>query len=229
MFVDRARIYIKAGDGGDGAISFHREKYISKGGPDGGDGGKGGDVIFVVDEGLRTLQDFRYKTRYRAEDGQNGGSSNCSGRSGEDLIIKVPPGTLVKDEQTGRILADLVKPGKKVVIAKGGKGGAGNQHFATPTRQVPSFAKPGEPGEELWVILELKLLADVGLIGFPNVGKSTILSMVTAAQPKIANYHFTTINPNLGVVNIDAENAFVMADIPGLIEGAHQGVGLGHE
>lgn len=229
MFVDRARIYIKAGDGGDGAISFHREKYISKGGPDGGDGGKGGDVIFVVDEGLRTLQDFRYKTRYRAEDGQNGGSSNCSGRSGEDLIIKVPPGTLVKDEQTGRILADLVKPGKKVVIAKGGKGGAGNQHFATPTRQVPSFAKPGEPGEELWVMLELKLLADVGLIGFPNVGKSTILSMVTAAQPKIANYHFTTINPNLGVVNIDAENAFVMADIPGLIEGAHQGVGLGHE
>ena len=229
MFVDRARIYIKAGDGGDGAISFHREKYISKGGPDGGDGGKGGDVIFVVDEGLRTLQDFRYKTRYRAEDGQNGGSSNCSGRSGEDLIIKVPPGTLVKDEQTGRILADLVKPGKKVVIAKGGKGGAGNQHFATPRRQVPSFAKPGEPGEELWVILELKLLADVGLIGFPNVGKSTFLSMVTAAQPKIANYHFTTINPNLGVVNIDAENAFVMADIPGLIEGAHQGVGLGHE
>ncbi|HOM03299.1 MAG TPA: GTPase ObgE [Acetivibrio sp.] len=229
MFVDSARIYIKAGDGGNGAVSFHREKYISKGGPDGGDGGKGGDVVFIVDEGLRTLQDFRYRTRYKAENGQNGGGSNCSGRSGEDLTIKVPPGTLIRDEQTGRILADMVKPGQRTVIAKGGRGGAGNQHFATPTRQVPSFAKPGEPGEEMWVILELKLLADVGLIGFPNVGKSTILSMVTAAQPKIANYHFTTIDPNLGVVNIDAENAFVMADIPGIIEGAHQGVGLGHE
>ncbi|GAE87073.1 GTPase ObgE [Acetivibrio straminisolvens] len=229
MFIDSARIYIKAGDGGNGAVSFHREKYISKGGPDGGDGGKGGDVVFVVDEGLRTLQDFRYRTRYKAENGQNGGGSNCSGKSGEDLIIRVPPGTLVRDEQTGRILADLVKPGQRTVIARGGKGGAGNQHFATPTRQVPNFAKPGEPGQEIWAILELKLLADVGLIGFPNVGKSTILSMVTAARPKIANYHFTTIDPNLGVVNIDAENGFVMADIPGIIEGAHQGVGLGHE
>ncbi|HHV29221.1 GTPase ObgE [Acetivibrio mesophilus] len=229
MFIDSAKIYIKAGDGGNGAVSFHREKYINKGGPDGGDGGKGGDVVFIVDEGLRTLQDFRYKRRYKAENGQNGGSSNCSGKGGGDLIIKVPPGTLVRDEQTGRIIADLVKPGQRTVIAKGGRGGAGNQHFATPTRQVPNFAKPGDPGEELWAILELKLLADVGLIGFPNVGKSTILSMVTAAQPKIANYHFTTIDPNLGVVNIDAENGFVMADIPGIIEGAHEGVGLGHE
>lgn len=229
MFIDSAKIYIKAGDGGNGAVSFHREKYINKGGPDGGDGGRGGDVIFVVDEGLRTLQDFRYKRRYNAENGQNGGSSNCSGKGGQNLTIKVPPGTLIRDEQTGRIIADLVEPGKSTIIAKGGKGGAGNQHFATPTRQVPNFAKPGDPGEEIWAILELKLLADAGLIGFPNVGKSTILSVVTAAQPKIANYHFTTIDPNLGVVNIDAENGFVMADIPGIIEGAHEGVGLGYK
>lgn len=229
MFIDSARIYIKAGNGGNGAVSFHREKYINKGGPDGGDGGKGGDVIFVVDEGLRTLQDFRYKRKYIAENGENGRGSNCAGKSGEDLIVKVPPGTIVRDEQTGRVLADLVHAGQKVVIAKGGKGGAGNSHFATSTRQVPNFAKAGDEGQEFWVILELKLLADVGLIGFPNVGKSTILSMVTAAQPKIANYHFTTIDPNLGVVNIDAENGFVMADIPGLIEGAHEGVGLGHQ
>ncbi|MFZ5988491.1 MAG: GTPase ObgE [Bacillota bacterium] len=229
MFIDSARIFIKAGDGGNGAVSFHREKYIAKGGPDGGDGGKGGDVIFVVDEGLRTLQDFRYKRHYKAEGGQNGGGSNCSGRGGEDLIIKVPPGTIVKDEETGRIVADLVKVGEETIIAKGGKGGAGNQHFATPTRQVPNFAKAGDPGEEFWAILELKLLADVGLVGFPNVGKSTILSMVTAAQPKIANYHFTTIDPNLGVVSLDVGNSFVLADIPGIIEGAHEGVGLGHE
>lgn len=229
MFIDSARIFIKAGNGGNGAVAFHREKYINKGGPDGGDGGKGGDVIFVVDEGLRTLQDFRYKRHYKAESGQNGGGSNCSGKGGEDLIIRVPPGTLVKDEETGRIVADLVKPGHKTIIAKGGKGGAGNQHFATPTRQVPNFAKAGDPGEEFWAVLELKLLADVGLIGFPNVGKSTILSMVTAAVPKIANYHFTTIDPNLGVVSLDGENGFVMADIPGIIEGAHEGVGLGHE
>jgi len=229
MFIDSAKIYIKAGDGGNGAVSFHREKYIAKGGPDGGDGGKGGDVIFVADEGLRTLQDFRYKRKYKAESGENGGSSNCSGRSGEDLIVKVPVGTIIKDELTGRIIADLVIPGKHVVIAKGGKGGAGNQHFATPTRQIPNFAKSGEPGEELYAILELKLLADVGLIGFPNVGKSTILSMVSAARPKIANYHFTTIEPNLGVVRVDEGKSFVLADIPGLIEGAHEGTGLGHK
>lgn len=228
MFIDSAKIYIKAGDGGNGAVSFHREKYIAKGGPDGGDGGKGGDVIFVADESMRTLQDFRYKRKYKAESGQNGGSANCSGRGADDLIIKVPVGTLIKDEETGRIIADMVTPGKKVVVAKGGKGGAGNQHFATPTRQVPNFAKSGDPGEEFNVLLELKLLADVGLIGFPNVGKSTILSMVSAAAPKIANYHFTTIEPNLGVVRIEEGKSFVLADIPGLIEGAHEGTGLGH-
>lgn len=229
MFIDSAKIYIKAGDGGNGAVSFHREKYIAKGGPDGGDGGKGGDVIFIADESLRTLQDFRYKRKYVANPGQNGGSGNCSGRSAEDLIIKVPVGTIIKEEETGRIIADLVTPGKKVVVAKGGKGGAGNQHFATPTRQVPNFAKSGDPGEEINAMLELKLLADVGLIGFPNVGKSTILSMVSAAEPKIANYHFTTLEPNLGVVRIDEGKSFVLADIPGLIEGAHEGTGLGHK
>jgi GTP-binding protein len=229
MFIDSAKIYIKAGDGGNGAVSFHREKYIAKGGPDGGDGGKGGDVIFVADESLRTLQDFRYKRKYVADSGQNGGAANCSGRSAEDLIIKVPVGTIIKEEETGRIIADLVTPGKKVVVAKGGKGGAGNQHFATPTRQVPNFAKSGDPGEEINALLELKLLADVGLIGFPNVGKSTILSMVSAAEPKIANYHFTTLEPNLGVVRIDEGKSFVLADIPGLIEGAHEGTGLGHK
>jgi len=227
MFIDSARIYVEAGNGGNGAVSFHREKYIAAGGPDGGDGGKGGDVIFVADEGIRTLVDFRYKRKYKAESGQNGGSSNCTGRNGSDLIIKVPAGTIIKDEETGRILADLVKPGQKAVIAKGGKGGKGNQHFATSTRQVPNFAKAGDAGESRWIILELKLLADVGLIGYPNVGKSTILSMVTAARPKIANYHFTTLNPNLGVVSLGEGNSFVMADIPGLIEGAHEGVGLG--
>ncbi|AUS97608.1 GTPase CgtA [Clostridium thermosuccinogenes] len=227
MFIDSARIYVEAGNGGNGAVSFHREKYIAAGGPDGGDGGKGGDVIFVADEGVRTLVDFRYKRKYKAESGQNGGSSNCTGRNGSDLIIKVPAGTIIKDEETGRILADLVKPGQKAVIAKGGKGGKGNQHFATSTRQVPNFAKAGDAGESRWIILELKLLADVGLIGYPNVGKSTILSMVTAARPKIANYHFTTLNPNLGVVSLGEGNSFVMADIPGLIEGAHEGVGLG--
>lgn len=228
MFIDSAKIYIKAGDGGNGAVSFHREKYIARGGPDGGDGGRGGNVIFVADEGLRTLQDFRYKRKYKAEPGKNGGASNCSGRGAEDLIIKVPVGTIIKEETTGRIIADLVTSGKQVIVAKGGKGGAGNQHFATPTRQVPNFAKSGDPGEEYYVVLELKLLADVGLIGFPNVGKSTILSMVSAAQPKIANYHFTTIEPNLGVVSVDQGKSFVLADIPGLIEGAHEGTGLGH-
>lgn len=229
MFIDSARIFIKAGNGGNGAVSFRREKYIPAGGPDGGDGGKGGDVIFIVDEGIRTLADFRYKRHYKAEVGQNGGAVNCTGRSGEDLVVKVPQGTIVKDEETGKVIADLKKVGEIAVIAKGGKGGAGNQHFATPTRQAPNFAKGGEPGEERWVLLEIKLLADVGLIGYPSVGKSTILSMVSAARPKIADYHFTTLEPNLGVVTLDTDMSFVLADIPGLIEGAHEGVGLGHE
>lgn len=229
MFIDNARIYVKAGNGGNGAVSFHREKYKPSGGPDGGDGGRGGDVVFVVDEGSRTLADFRYKRHYKAEPGQDGGSAKCSGKSGEDLIVKVPPGTIVKDEETGRVLADLMRPNDTAIIAKGGKGGKGNQHFATPTRQIPNFAKSGDLGEERWVILELKLLADVGLIGYPNVGKSTILSMVSSARPKIADYHFTTIEPNLGVVDMGEGTAFVIADIPGLIEGAHEGVGLGHE
>jgi len=229
MFIDSAKIYIKAGDGGNGAVSFHREKYVAKGGPDGGDGGRGGDVIFVADEGVRTLQDFRYKRKYKAEPGKNGGSSNKSGKSAEDLVVKVPVGTIIREETTGRIIADIIIHGKPVVVAKGGKGGAGNQHFATSTRQVPNFAKSGEPGEEYYAVLELKILADVGLIGFPNVGKSTILSMVSAAQPKIANYHFTTIEPNLGVVGVEEGKSFVLADIPGLIEGAHEGTGLGHK
>lgn len=229
LLIDSAKIYVKAGDGGNGVVSFHREKYISAGGPDGGDGGKGGDVIFIVDEGLRTLIDFKYKRKYLAGQGENGGSSNCSGKSGKDLVIKVPPGTIIRDEKTSRILADLTKPGQTVVIAKGGKGGAGNQHFATSTRQVPSFAKGGDAGEEYSIILELKMLADVGLVGFPNAGKSTILSIVSAATPKIADYPFTTLEPNLGVVNLEGITSFVIADIPGLIEGAHEGVGLGYE
>jgi len=229
MFIDRAKISIKAGDGGNGKVSFHREKYLSAGGPDGGDGGKGGDVILIADESLRTLIDFKYKSKYIAEPGENGGASNCSGKSGKELVIKVPPGTLIKEEKTGRVLADLTKSDQRVVIAKGGKGGAGNQHFATSTRQVPSFAKPGNPGEEYQVELELKLIADVGLVGFPNAGKSTILSIVSAATPKIADYPFTTLEPNLGVVSLHQGSSFVLADIPGLIEGAHEGVGLGHE
>ena len=229
MLIDSARILLKAGDGGNGIVSFRREKYIPAGGPDGGDGGKGGDIIFIADESARTLADFRYKKHYKAENGHNGGSSNCTGRDGEDLIIKVPPGTIIKDEETGRIIADLVKAGDSVIAAKGGKGGKGNQHFATPTRQAPNFAKRGDPGEERWVLLELKLLADVGLIGYPNVGKSTLISMVSAARPKIADYPFTTLEPNLGVVYLDQGLSFVMADIPGLIEGAHKGMGLGHE
>ena len=229
MFIDRAKVHIKAGDGGNGKVSFHREKYVSAGGPDGGDGGKGGDVVFIADEGLRTLIDFKYKRKYEAEPGEHGGAGNCSGKSGKELVIKVPPGTIVKDETTGRILADIKKLGERVIIAKGGKGGAGNQHFATPTRQVPSFAKPGNPGEEYQVELEMKLIADVGLVGYPNAGKSTILSVVSAATPKIADYPFTTLEPNLGVVSLDKGNSFVLADIPGLIEGAHEGVGLGFE
>lgn len=229
MFIDRAKIHIKAGDGGDGIVSFHREKYIAAGGPDGGDGGKGGDIIFIVDEGLRTLIDFKYRRKYAAEPGENGGSSNCSGKGGKDLVIKVPPGTVVKNEATGHIMADLTKPGQTVILAKGGRGGKGNQHFATSTRQVPSFAKSGSAGEEYDILLELKLLADVGLVGYPNAGKSTILSGVSAAKPKIADYPFTTLEPNLGVVSIAEGASFVLADIPGLIEGAHEGVGLGYE
>lgn len=228
MFVDKARIKVKAGDGGDGAVSFHREKYVAAGGPDGGDGGKGGDVIFTADDNMSTLIDFKYKKKYLASKGQNGGAKRCSGKNAENLIVKVPRGTVVKDAATGRIIADLSSDEPKI-IAKGGKGGKGNSNFATSTRQIPKFAKPGYPGQEFDVILELKLLADVGLVGFPNVGKSTLISVVSAAKPKIANYHFTTLTPVLGVVRTQAEKSFVMADIPGLIEGASNGAGLGHE
>lgn len=228
MFVDVAKIKIKAGDGGDGAVSFHREKYIASGGPDGGDGGKGGDVVFLADSNISTLADFRYKKKYNAEKGENGRSGRKFGRKAPDLIIRVPIGTVVKEAETGRILADV--SGKDpVVVARGGKGGWGNVHFATPTRQAPRFAKPGLPGEEYDVVLELKLLADVGLVGFPNVGKSTLVSVVSQAKPEIANYHFTTITPVLGVVSMGEGNSFVMADIPGLIEGAWEGTGLGHQ
>jgi GTP-binding protein len=229
MFIDSAKIFVKAGNGGNGVVAFHREKYVAAGGPDGGDGGKGGDIIFIVDEDIRTLQDFRYKKQYKAESGRDGEGANRTGRSGSDMIIKVPAGTVVRDEETGRIIADLVKVGQTAIIVKGGKGGKGNQNFATPTRQVPNFAKSGDLGEERWITMELKLLADIGLVGYPNVGKSTILSSVSAATPKIADYHFTTLEPNLGVVSLGVGNSFVLADIPGLIEGAHEGVGLGHE
>ena len=228
MFVDQAKIYIKAGDGGDGAVSFHREKYVASGGPDGGDGGKGGDIVFVVDDNISNLIDFRYKRKYVAEKGQNGGAKNCSGRNAPDLVVKVPRGTVVREIKSGRILADL-STDEPAVIAHGGKGGRGNAHFATSTRQIPKFAKPGFRGDEYEVMLELKLIADVGLVGFPNVGKSTLISVVSAAKPKIANYHFTTLTPVLGVVKIEEGKSFVMADIPGLIEGASEGVGLGHE
>lgn len=228
MFVDIAKIHLKAGNGGNGAVSFHREKYVAAGGPDGGDGGRGGDIVFKADSNLSTLADFRYKRKYSAEPGQNGAAARCSGKSAPNLVISVPVGTLVKDAETGRIIADI-SDSEPVVIAKGGNGGWGNQHFATSTRQVPRFAKTGNPGEELDVTLELKLLADVGLIGFPNVGKSTLVSVVSEAKPKIANYHFTTLTPVLGVVRMGEGSSFVMADIPGLIEGAGEGVGLGHE
>lgn len=227
MFVDIAKIKIKAGDGGNGAVSFHREKYIAAGGPDGGDGGKGGDVIFKADRHLTTLSDFRYKRSYKAENGQQGASKRCFGRGGKDTVILVPQGTLIKDAQTGRLLADM-STDEPFVAAKGGKGGWGNTHFATPTRQIPRFAKPGVPGQTFELQLELKLLADVGLLGFPNVGKSTLISVVSEAKPVIANYHFTTISPVLGVVRIEDGASFVMADIPGIIEGASEGVGLGH-
>ncbi len=228
MFADIATIFVKAGNGGDGAVTFHREKYVASGGPDGGDGGKGGDIILEVDDNLSTLSDFRYKRKYFAENGQKGSGGRCYGKWAPNLIIKVPRGTVVYDNATNRLIVDMSDK-ESFVLAKGGKGGFGNIHFATSTRQTPRFAKSGAPGEELEVRLELKLLADVGLIGFPNVGKSTLISVVSQAKPKIANYHFTTLTPVLGVVRIDEESSFVMADIPGLIEGAGEGIGLGHE
>lgn len=229
MFVDSAKIYIEAGKGGNGHVSFHREKYVAAGGPDGGDGGKGGNVVFRADTQLATLMDFRYKRKYKAQNGEDGRPAKCRGKNGEDIVIKVPCGTVIKNAATGGVIADLTYDGEEFIAAKGGSGGFGNVHFATPTRQVPKFAKPGLKGQELEVILELKLLADVGLLGFPNVGKSTLLSKVSDAQPKIADYHFTTLVPNLGVVKIGEGASFVIADIPGLIEGASDGVGLGHD
>ena len=228
MFIDIAKIKIRAGDGGNGAVAFHREKYVAAGGPDGGDGGKGGDIIFKVDDNLSTLADFRYKRKYNAQNGENGRGKRCYGKSAQPLIIYVPRGTIIKDAETGRLLADLSDDEPKI-LARGGKGGWGNTHFATPTRQAPRFAKPGIPGEERELQLELKLLADVGLVGFPNVGKSTLISVVSEAKPNIANYHFTTLTPVLGVVNMGEGRSFVMADIPGLIEGAWEGTGLGHQ
>lgn len=228
MFIDTAKILIKAGKGGDGAVSFRREKYVAAGGPDGGDGGRGGSVLFAADPNLSTLMDFRYQRKYAAQPGENGRGNRCSGKNAADLIIRVPRGTVVRDAQSGLVIADISGT-EPVVVARGGKGGWGNTHFATPTRQIPKFAKPGLPGEELEVQLELKLIADVGLIGFPNVGKSTLISVISAAKPKIANYHFTTLSPVLGVVQVGPEASFVAADIPGLIEGAADGVGLGHD
>ena len=228
MFIDKATITVRAGKGGDGAVAFHREKYVPNGGPDGGDGGRGGSVIVVSDDNISTLMDFRYKRKYVAENGMNGQGKRCSGKDGGDIIIKVPRGTLIKDKETGGIIKDMTDS-EPFVLAKGGRGGWGNQHFATPTRQVPRFAKPGTNGEDREVILELKLLADVGLVGFPNVGKSTLLSVVSKAHPKIANYHFTTLFPNLGVVYVAEGVSFVLADIPGIIEGASEGAGLGHD
>ena len=228
MFVDYAKIKLKAGNGGNGAVAFHREKYVAAGGPDGGDGGRGGDILFQADDNLSTLADFRYKRKYNAQNGEDGRGRKCTGKNGENLVIRVPRGTLVREAETGRLLAD-VSTDEPQLVAKGGRGGWGNSHFATPTRQVPRFAKPGIPGEELEVQLELKLLADVGLVGFPNVGKSTLISVVSEAKPTIANYHFTTLTPVLGVVHMGEGDSFVMADIPGLIEGAGEGVGLGHQ
>lgn len=229
MFADRAKIYIRSGKGGDGHVSFRREKYVPNGGPDGGDGGNGGSVIFEVDEGLNTLTDFRHIRKYCAQDGEQGGKRNCRGKNGEDIIIKVPEGTVIKELESGRIIADMSGENRRQILLSGGKGGNGNQHYATSTMQAPKYAQPGQPAKELNLFLELKVIADVGLVGFPNVGKSTLLSRVTNARPKIANYHFTTLNPNLGVVDLDGGKGFVIADIPGLIEGASEGVGLGHE
>ena len=228
MFIDSAKIYVRAGNGGNGAVSFRREKYVAAGGPDGGDGGKGGDIVLKVDDNLNTLSDLRFRRKFVAENGENGKAAKMYGKSAPDFIIKVPRGTLVKDHESGLVIKDM-SDDEPYILCKGGKGGWGNRHFATPTRQCPRFARAGVPGEEKEVLLELKLIADVGLIGFPNVGKSTLLSVVSAARPKIADYHFTTLVPNLGVVGHDGEDSFVMADIPGLIEGAAQGAGLGHE
>ena len=229
MFADRAKIIIKSGKGGDGHVSFRREKYVPNGGPDGGDGGKGGDVIFLVDEGINTLADYRHRRKFAAEPGEEGGKKNCHGKNGADLILKVPEGTIIRDAASGKVIADMSGENKRSVILHGGRGGLGNQHFATSTMQAPKYAQPGQEAIEIEVQLELKVIADVGLVGFPNVGKSTLLSRVTNARPKIANYHFTTLNPNLGVVDLDGGKGFVIADIPGLIEGASDGIGLGHE
>lgn len=229
MFADRARIFIRAGKGGDGHVSFRREKYVPDGGPDGGDGGKGGDVIFVVDEGLNTLTDFRHITKYKAQDGEPGGKRNCHGANGADVILKVPPGTVIKDSETGKVILDMADKKEPIVLLKGGRGGKGNRNYVTSTMQAPKYAQPGQPAKELIVDLELKCIADVGLVGFPSVGKSTFLSRVTNARPKIAEYHFTTLTPNLGVVDLGEHNGFVIADIPGIIEGASEGVGLGLE
>lgn len=229
MFADRAKIRIRSGKGGDGHVSFRREKYVANGGPDGGDGGRGGNLIFEVDPGLNTLNEFRHVRKYFAGDGEPGGKRRCHGADGADKVIKVPAGTIIREAATGQVITDMSYENNREIVLKGGNGGKGNQHYATPTMQVPKYAQPGKPGIELEVILELKVIADVGLVGFPNVGKSTLLSRVTNAQPKIANYHFTTLNPNLGVVDLDGADGFVIADIPGLIEGASEGVGLGHE
>lgn len=229
MFADRAQIYIKSGKGGDGHVSFRRELYVPNGGPDGGDGGRGGDIIFEVDKGLNTLYEFRHNRNYKAQPGEDGGKKNKHGKNGEDLIIKVPEGTVIREVETGKVVADMSGDNQRVTVLNGGRGGKGNQHYATPTMQAPKYAQPGQQAMELNVILELKVIADVGLVGFTNVGKSTLLSRVTNAQPKIANYHFTTLNPNLGVVDLPGGKGFVIADIPGLIEGASEGVGLGHE
>ena len=226
-FIDTATIWVRAGKGGDGVVTFHREKFVAAGGPDGGDGGRGGEVIFVADDNLSTLMDFRYKRKYAAQDGENGRAKRQTGADGDDLVIRVPRGTVLKEADSGLVVADL-SGSEPVIVAKGGRGGWGNSHFATPTRQIPKFAKPGLPGEEFQLKMELKVIADVGLIGFPNVGKSTLISMISAAKPKIANYHFTTLTPVLGVVRVGPEQSFVCADIPGLIEGAAEGVGLGH-
>ena len=229
MFADRARIYVKSGKGGDGHVSFRREKYVPDGGPDGGDGGKGGDVIVEVDPGLNTLTTFRHVRKYRAEDGQDGGKRNCKGKSGRDIVLKVPAGTILRDYESGKIIVDMSGDNKRVTLIKGGKGGLGNQHFATAKMQAPKYAQPGQPAIELDIAMELKVIADVGLLGFPNVGKSTFLSRVSNARPEIADYHFTTLNPHLGVVDMEGIESFVIADIPGLIEGASLGVGLGHD
>lgn len=229
MFADRARIFVKSGKGGDGHVSFRREKYVPDGGPDGGDGGKGGSVYLQVDEGMNTLTDYRHVRKYKAEDGENGGKRNCKGKSGQDLILKMPAGTVVKEANTGKVITDLSGDNTRFLLLEGGNGGNGNQHYATSTMQAPKYAQPGQPARELELFLELKLLADVGLVGFPNVGKSTFLTKVSNARPEIANYHFTTINPHLGVVDVDGVEPFVIADIPGLIEGAADGAGLGHE